>query len=342
MNDWVRTQTLGKSANMLSAEAFFTYTRLLVVNALYFKGTWKEKFDTKLTTPKTFFLLDGGTVSVPMMRSTRKHNIKSYSNWTSQSDYNSGISMNSPDDPWSFEESPKKAQEEFPPAVAAEVKSFPSNKEPFNFKVLKLPYKTAGMKDHRSFSMYILLPEKKDGLPELERDLTAAWLMAELPLVLRSEPVGDFYLPKFKASYNFQVNSALQSLGLTLPFSERKADLSGMLLDDEDQRQEKKQPVGCFCYGLGKRSRPLALSSMVHEAVVEVTEDGGTGGLVMGARDTMVAGLTRYNSIDPLYKVDFVADHPFLYVVREDSTGVILLIGRVANFNQGAGPLLDL
>ncbi|CAM6113651.1 unnamed protein product [Calypogeia fissa] len=341
VNDWVRNQTLGKSSNILSAETFLIYTRLLVVNGLYFKGTWKEKFDAKLTTPKTFHLLDGGTVSIPMMKSNRKHIIKSYSNWASQSDYDASRSFNS-SDPWSFPDSPKKdwAQEDVTSDEPA-AETLPS-KEPFNFKVLKLAYKTASLKDHRSFSMYIILPEKRDGLPELEKGLTAAWLMAELPLIMRSEPVGDFYLPKFKASYNFQVNSTLQSLGLNLPFSERKADLSGMLMDEED-KPEKKQPVGCFCYSFGKKERPLALSSMVHEAIVEVTEDGGTGGLVMGARDApMVAGLTRYNSVDPLYKVDFVADHPFLYVVREDTTGIILLIGRVANFNQGAPPLLEL
>ncbi|KAM0858175.1 hypothetical protein ACQ4PT_048009 [Festuca glaucescens] len=44
-------------------------TRVVLGNAIYFKGKWKEPFDKKSTRDKLFHRLDGGTVDVPFMRS---------------------------------------------------------------------------------------------------------------------------------------------------------------------------------------------------------------------------------------------------------------------------------
>ncbi|BBN14279.1 hypothetical protein MPTK1_6g10330 [Marchantia polymorpha subsp. ruderalis] len=322
VNQWVGDQTRGKVSNMLPPGAVHGETRMLLVNALYFRGNWKEKFDIKQTKDKTFYLMNGQCMTVPMMRTQKKQYIKSYSNWSS-----SDASFKQ--DLWpmySFNES-HGATDFAPPAVITE--------QPFEFKVLRLPYKT-GNKDHRQLSMYILLPDRKDGLPELERNLDAAWLMRELPTLTRFEPVGEFWLPRFKSSFKFPVNKPLQNLGLTTPFHEVKADFSGML-EAPGARSGRFTCVPGGCNSMIRTSgRRLYLSKVIHEAIVEVREDGGE------PVAAPVYGRSVSNcAIEPLYKMDFVADHPFLYLIREDATGVVLFIGRCTH-PKDANPLLEL
>ena len=43
-------------------------TRLVLTNAIFFKGTWVKEFDRSRTRDENFFTGDGRTVTVPMMR----------------------------------------------------------------------------------------------------------------------------------------------------------------------------------------------------------------------------------------------------------------------------------
>lgn len=53
---------------MFSQEEFGPLTRLVLVNALYFKGDWKQKFRKEDTQLMNFITKDGSTVKIPMMR----------------------------------------------------------------------------------------------------------------------------------------------------------------------------------------------------------------------------------------------------------------------------------
>jgi serpin B len=46
------------------------YTRLVLVNAIYFKGLWKHRFDEKLTSREMFHVSQGKQVQVDMMKIT--------------------------------------------------------------------------------------------------------------------------------------------------------------------------------------------------------------------------------------------------------------------------------
>ncbi|CAN6287533.1 unnamed protein product [Urochloa humidicola] len=168
-----------------------------------------------------------------------------------------------------------------------------------NFKVLKLPYQQGG--DTRQFSMYIFLPELQDGLWSLSEKLSSEPEFLEKHIPVRTIPVGKFKVPKFKISFGFEASDLLRGLGLQLPLSP-EADLS-QLVD---------LPLG----------QNLCVSSIFHKSFVEVNEQG-----------TEAAAATAIGIMLCSYKmpVDFVADHPFLFLIREDTTGVVLFIGHVVN-----------
>jgi serpin B len=45
-------------------------TRLVLTNAIYFNAAWEYPFDEDMTADGPFYLLDGGQVTVPMMKQT--------------------------------------------------------------------------------------------------------------------------------------------------------------------------------------------------------------------------------------------------------------------------------
>ncbi|MEO2152117.1 MAG: serpin family protein, partial [Thermococcus sp.] len=65
INGWVSEQTNGKIRDIVSPMALRD-ARLVITNAIYFKGEWVHKFDPELTKNETFFT-PKGTVEVPMM-----------------------------------------------------------------------------------------------------------------------------------------------------------------------------------------------------------------------------------------------------------------------------------
>jgi serpin B len=69
INEWVEEQTEGRIVDLIPTGALDPMTRLVLVNAIWFKANWDEPFDPDLTTDQPFTLLDGITVDVPMMLS---------------------------------------------------------------------------------------------------------------------------------------------------------------------------------------------------------------------------------------------------------------------------------
>ncbi len=67
INAWVSRQTENKIQNLIPAGALDAMTRLVLVNAIYFKADWETPFDPNKTGDAPFYLLDGSQVTVPMM-----------------------------------------------------------------------------------------------------------------------------------------------------------------------------------------------------------------------------------------------------------------------------------
>jgi serpin B len=67
INTWVADQTKDKIQNLLAEGTIKPVTRMVLVNAIYFKADWFSQFDANDTHDAPFHLLDGSTVNVPTM-----------------------------------------------------------------------------------------------------------------------------------------------------------------------------------------------------------------------------------------------------------------------------------
>lgn len=170
------------------------------------------------------------------------------------------------------------------------------------FKVLGLPYNQG--EDKRRFSMYFFLPNAKDGLSALMERVSSESGFLDRHLPYQEVELGEFRIPKFKISFGFEASKVLKGLGLVLPFSGGEG-LTEMV---------DSPTVG----------RNLYVSSIFHKSFIEVNEEG-TEAAAASAAVVQLRGLSFPE------KIDFVADHPFLFVIREDMTGVVLFIGHVLN-----------
>jgi serpin B len=70
INEWVEEQTEGRIKDLIPQGVVDAATRLVLTNAIYFNAAWQHPFEPAATEDGPFFLLNGGPVSVPMMRQT--------------------------------------------------------------------------------------------------------------------------------------------------------------------------------------------------------------------------------------------------------------------------------
>lgn len=158
-------------------------------------------------------------------------------------------------------------------------------------QALEMPY--AGSK----LSMVIFLPARTDGWIELEKRISALdlsrWIHALSPKSV------DVYIPKFQFGSSFEVVEALVKMGMGDPFRPELADFSGMTPE-----------------------KPFAISKAIHKAMVEVDE-AGTRAAAVTELETLGCSM----NLEPVFR----ADHPFVFVIRDVSSGAILFMGRVLN-----------
>ncbi len=70
INNWVSDQTEGRIEDLIPQGLIDVLTRLVLTNAIYFNAAWQNPFSEDMTHDGPFYLLDGGEVTVPMMRQT--------------------------------------------------------------------------------------------------------------------------------------------------------------------------------------------------------------------------------------------------------------------------------
>lgn len=147
-----------------------------------------------------------------------------------------------------------------------------------------------------NFTMVIVLPREdktiEDILPSLTSENWDLWMSG-----LNSKPV-DLQLPKFTFNYKNKLNNELSDMGMGIAFSDL-ADFSGIT---------------------GVKN--LQIDHVIHKAFIKVHEEGTEAAAV-----TVVGiGVTSM----PDYFL-FHVDRPFIFGIREKTTGTILFLGRVTN-----------
>jgi serpin B len=165
--------------------------------------------------------------------------------------------------------------------------------ETANLQVLRMPYESDTGKH---LSMVILLPRDED-LAALEQSLSAERI-AELQENLTTRRV-KVYFPKFTMETKYLLPKTLSAMGMPTAFTSN-ADLSGM-----------------------DGTRNLYIGDVIHQAFVDVNEEG-----TEAAAATAVIIQRAMATEGPPIPV-FRADHPFLFLIQDDETGLILFMGRV-------------
>ena len=145
-----------------------------------------------------------------------------------------------------------------------------------------------------ALSMVIVLPQAVNGLAALERSLTPDTVAQAVTGMQERTVVVN--LPRFKATTEVRLQETLAQMGMPLAFSPQ-ADFSGIN---------------------GKKD--LFISAVVHQATVDVNEEGAEAAAA-------TAVVMKRGAPPPR----FVADHPFLFLIRDRRSDSILFLGRVAN-----------
>ena len=161
-----------------------------------------------------------------------------------------------------------------------------------NCAYLELPY------GNKAFSMLLMLPHEGKTTNDIVNALNDEnW--SQLTGEMRGKKV-NVRLPRFRAECKYQMDKEiLPEMGMKIPFM-GAADFSGI------------------------SDASLYISEVIHKTFVEVNEEGTEAAAVTSVN-------VDYLSLEPVEMppIDYIVDKPFLFVIRENSTGVILFMGKI-------------
>jgi len=166
--------------------------------------------------------------------------------------------------------------------------------EDSNIIAIEVPYK------ENKASMVIFLPQKNIGIEEFENSFDYKYYQN----IIKSFQITDvsLSLPKFQTTFKIYLGNTLSRMGMPLAFSSSNADFSGMT---------------------GKRD--LCISEVIHQAFINVDEKGTEA----AAATAVVMTLMSARPSSDLK--EFNADHPFLFLIKDNTTGTILFMGKIMN-----------
>jgi serpin B len=144
--------------------------------------------------------------------------------------------------------------------------------------------------------MTLIIPGQNKQIPDIEQEVTDENLTTWLKEARTSSL--DLYMPKFTLDYELQLKETLIAMGMEEAFSDQ-ADLSRMV------------------EGV---SNGIAIGDVKHKTFIEVNEEG-----------TEAAAVTSVDIVVTSMPPSVYVNKPFLFMIREKSTGTVLFIGKIMN-----------
>jgi serpin B len=162
--------------------------------------------------------------------------------------------------------------------------------------VLVLPYANG------KFNMYVLLPDENNIEGMIEKLQTTSW--SDILANLKQDAEVHVKLPKFNIENKYNLNDALNALGVSKAFEPGVAEFDGMF-----------QPKDGYYYWISK---------VIQKSRIAVSEWGTEAGSV-----TVVEMDGAADAGPGPKQVYFYADHPFVFIIGEETSGTILFEGVV-------------
>jgi len=82
INTWVEKETQGKIKELIKKGILTPLTKLVLSNAIYFKGNWQSQFDKKRTMDANFYILPDKAIKVPIMSQKSKFKFNDFGNFS--------------------------------------------------------------------------------------------------------------------------------------------------------------------------------------------------------------------------------------------------------------------
>ena len=163
-----------------------------------------------------------------------------------------------------------------------------------SYQIVELPY------GNRAYSMFVAIPEQDktvmDCAGQIIRNMDGIANQMRSTLIALS-------MPKFETGFSLEARQTLSSMGISQIFDPRSADFGRMT------------------------TKEIYVNLIKQQSVIKVTESGSEAAAVTYAGMAMSAG----EDYEPPTPLVVKVNRPFLYVIRETSTGTILFAGKVNN-----------
>ena len=163
-----------------------------------------------------------------------------------------------------------------------------------NLTIAEIPY------GQGNYTMVVVLPDENVTTSDVANALTPSMWQEWMGLLAENTHKVDLSIPRFKYMYKRLLNDDLIGLGMGIAFSD-------------------------FANFDNISDQGLKISRVLHQTFIDTNEEG-----TEAAAATVVEIVLTSASPTPLV-VKIILDHPFLYFIRETSTGAVLFIGRVSD-----------
>ena len=167
------------------------------------------------------------------------------------------------------------------------------------YQAVELPYEGGNV------AMTILLPDS-GRFREFEESLTGesvAWVLDGMDYTSVR-----LTMPRFETESTLNLSDKLMAMGIPDAFDDQAANFSGM--------------DGQICRSRGDIC--LLISDVLHKAFVSVDEAGTEA----AAATAVIVGVTRAVIAEP-EPIEMVVDRPFVFLIRDRTTGTLLFVGRM-------------